>query len=287
MARKMIAAGAVLFAGFASGCAYNPTVLGTTVPRAALCPSAGKYCAANIGNFETRSITRQPRYLVTLPDGSPDYWGFLGRKFTPTASPIVNYCGNVTTNPFSAYAAQSPTPIVVDSVANNTVEFNRKASTKTKLGSNADAAAIVAAAGLPTTIAEMPVEAAVKAALDRLNSTQVRMTGRYSYAYLDPSMLASLTANDRPPSLQACADAMAAGEEIIAAMTLVRVDTLTTTGELKSTASAGLDAALSGVLSSDQIAAVKAELEKKIEQDYKVNFSPTYQVLSIGGHRLT
>jgi hypothetical protein len=270
-----------------SGCAYNPTVLGTTIERKALCPSAGKYCAQNIGNITAVSITKELRYLTALPDGRPNVWTFLGREYTVDASPIVNFCGNESKNPFQTFAAGrlSNEELIVDTVATNTVNFTRKASSRRSFESSVDVDALLNAAGIPTGTSRIEAEAALRAALARLDNSDIQMRGRFSFVYLEPSILALLKANTVPDELQACSTALRSGAKpIIASMTLVKIDTMTSSGTLKNDASGSIDAALTGKLDGSKLASLKAEFENSIEQTYSTAFSPTWQVLSIGGY---
>ena len=281
---------AIVMVGLAiasAGCTYNPTVLGTTIDRKVLCPSAGRYCAQGIGNVTPVSLTREPRYLSALPSGEPNVWTFLGREYTRDASPIVNFCGNEATNPLQTYAQSlaSDQDLVIDTVATNTVNFSRKASSRISFESSVDVDALLNAAGVPTGTSRIEAEAALRSALARLDSSDVQMQGRYSFVYIDPSVLALLKADTVPDELQACSDALRSGEEpIIASMTLVRVNTMTSSGTLSNDASASIEAALNGKLDNAILASLKSEFESSVEQTYSTAFSPTWQVLSIGGY---
>ncbi len=270
-----------------AGCTYNPTVLGTEIQRKALCPSAGKYCAQNIGNIRAISVTREARYLNALPDGSPNVWAFLGREYTKDASPIVNFCGNEASNPFQVYTAALPNigDLVIDEVATNTVNFSRKASSRHSFESAVDVDALLNSAGVPTGTSRIDAEAALRAALLRIDNSDIQMRGRYSFVYLDPSVLALVKANIVPAPLQECSNALKSGAQpIIASMTMVKIDTMTSSGTLKNDASASLDAALKNKLDSATLASLKTGFSDSVEQAYSTAFSPTWQVLSIGGY---
>lgn len=270
---------------FAVGCTHNPTILGEKVDRRIFCQSAGKYCTQNIGNVTTVALTKEPRYLSTDADGQPMYWDVLGREYSISGTQIVNFCGNEAINPLETYATATGTDIVEDNVATNSVTFKRKVSTRTNFSSNIDLDAILNTAGVPTGTAHAEAQAALAAALTRLEDREVDMRGQYSFVYVRPRTLALLKANSVPDELQECAaDLQAGSSPIIASMTLARIDTLTTSGNFTSNATASLDASLSNILTGAQLAAVKAGFEQAVEESFETAFSPTYQVLSIGGY---
>lgn len=274
--------------GLASaGCAHNPVVLGSEIELKALCPSAGAFCSQNIGNVRAISITREERYLPAERPGVPDVWTYLGREYTPDASQIVNFCGNEATNPLRTYADSAPTsgPLVMDTVATNSVDFVRKVRARSSFATNIDIDAMLNAAGIPTGTPRVIAEAALHSALERLNNSDLHLKGRYNFVYLKPSIVALLTANVVPPELKACSDALRAGAKpIIVSMTFVQIDTMTTSGTLKNDVNASLDAALTGKLDGASLASLKAELGKTVDVTYSTEFSPTWKVLSIGGY---
>lgn len=292
MLKGLTLSGCILAASMLGGCGSDPIVQGQRISRQALCPAAGPYCSQTIGNIRTLSLTKEPRYLDVLANGEPNYWAMLGREFTPTGSMIVNFCNNKAVNPLQAYASQVGSKLIIDSVANSDVTFTRKAETRTKLSTEANAMSILTAAGVPVAVPGADIKAAVKAALDRVDKKDITFMGKYTYAYIDPSVLALLKADPIPPALADCSTALASGSAapIIAAMTLVKIETLTTKGSIASDAIAGLDAALAAngalpLLPAADIGKLKAEIGKKVDTAYSASFQPTYQILSVGGYK--
>jgi len=263
----------------------DPTILGSTIARAKVCPAAGKYCTQTYGNRPTVGITKEARYLNTLADGSPNYWRFLGRRYTTDASPVVQFCGGSSAiNPFERYATNRGVTVVNPGVAQNTFDFTRKVTTKTSFAAEVDVDKVLNASGIPTGSPRVAAEAALKAALNRLDKRDLAMRGTYRFVELDPSTVALLLDDPGETEFAACRSELQDPDNaVITSLTMVEIDTLTASGELQSDASASLDATLKDILTSAQLASLKANFSQEVNEVYKVVFGKTYQVLSIGG----
>ena len=267
--------------------ACGPTILGKRMDKSIVCPSADtSRCVQSSGNTTPIYITKPQRFLPLLPDGKPDYWRYLGREMTQDASQFVNFCGNTTVNPLLEYAQNRATDVIEPPYVGSTFDFTRSAETRIGAEFNVDIDALLDAAGIPTGTPRIEATAALNAALSRLRKSDLTMRGRYSFITLSPSVLASMTAVDAPAELKQCAAYLKSNRtSMISALTGVKVDTLTTSGELVSNTNATLDAQLSDTLTAQQLAKLKAEFSSSVNQKYKVATEPTFQVLSISGYR--
>ena len=269
----------------ATGCASNPKVIGQKIDRKVFCPSAGKYCTQNIGNKPAISLTKEPRYLSTASNGEPNYWDYLGREYTKSGDGIVNYCGNEATNALLTYAEANGESRIFDTAVSNSVDFTRKVENKNSFSTGVDVDAIVNAAGIPTETTRAEAEAAVKAALTKIDNSDIMLKGQYSYIHLNQGILSLLKAETVPAELQACANALKKKntKPIIVAITMAKIDTLTKSGTISKSGSASLESALNSKLTEDELVGLKTSFENSVNDKYTVEFKPTYQLLSIGG----
>lgn len=267
----------------------GPRVLGKTMPKYVVCPAADtKKCVQSVANTVPIWINKPQRFLVLNQDGSARYWGYLGRELTRDASQVVNFCGNsFEVNPLEKFAATNPGyDVIVPPLVSNTFTFNRKAETVAAASLNVDIDAALTAAAIPTGTGRAQAEAALRAAVKRVKKSELTLKGEYGFITVSPALIASLKANDTPSDLKNCAAFLKTSQtSLITSLTGVKIDTLTTAGSLASDASAGFDADLKDVLTATQIAALKAEFTKRVEQSWSVEFKPTYQVLSISGFK--
>lgn len=264
----------------------GPRILGKSEKKSLVCPAADtSKCVQTTGNVTPVWINKPQRFLPLDANGEPMLWQYLGREFTKSASQTVNFCGNVFgTNPLEVYAANHPNQNIIDTHVSSSFVFDRKVSTVAGAGLDIDIDAAVAAAGIPTGTPQVAAAAALKAAVKRVKNSNTTMTGTYRFVTVNPSIVAGLRAVNPPPEFQQCSDDLKnSTSSIITSLTGVKIETSTTSGSLVSNASMDFDAKLNGVLDATQIAALKTQFSKSVEQKWTVAFAPTFQVLSIAG----
>lgn len=293
MKRHLLALAAITLAALS---ACGPVVMGQRLAKKNVCPSADTdRCVQSTGNMTPIYIARWGRYIPVTGTSPPDYWAYLGRMWSASGTPVANFCGNVIANPFKAYEAarnrtgESPAfavlgPPVIDS----NFYFKRKATDRKALEGAFDIAKVLNLAGVPTGVpGRAQAEANLKVMASRTANSSINMEGNYQFVYIDPATVAALFAEDVPAELKPCADYLRANDAaMVTGLTGVLVRALSVENTTQSKIDADLQAGLGGVLTADQIAKVGLEWKREVDEVFRSETQPVFQLLSLSHQKL-